>query len=176
MIITLYGPIFSSLELLLFFGLFLCYSYDLHSLPLFLCPFFSYLFSNPPYHVCVACYSPTPLHLPISDFLFFSYYAMFSFRYMDSEGRVKQLTAAVRAELLTVIDNMAKVSPLIACSIQDSLSSSRWQYGTCDALPYCPLSDYSNVLSLQSNLTVLHLITFLSTSSHFLRTLSAQSP
>ena len=38
---------------------------------------------------------------------------------MDSEGRVRPLTAAVKAELLTVIDNMAKVSQLSFCCVQD---------------------------------------------------------
>ena len=118
MIIDLYEPPFSFCNFCYFlvFPMLFLFSPFSSSFSLSL---FSYLFSNPQYYIYVACYSPTPLHLPISNFLFFSCNPMFSLRYMDSEGRVKQLTAAVRAELLTVIDNMAKVSQLIACSNQD---------------------------------------------------------
>ena len=43
-------------------------------------------------------------------YTFFSYLLSFLIlRYMDSEGRVKMLTAAIRAELLATIDSMAKV-------------------------------------------------------------------
>jgi hypothetical protein len=39
-------------------------------------------------------------------------------RYMDSEGRVKMLTAAIRAELLATIETMAKVQwGVVQCSV-----------------------------------------------------------
>ena len=38
-------------------------------------------------------------------------------RYMDAEGRVKNLTAAMRAELMHTIDAMAKVRTVLYCTV-----------------------------------------------------------
>ena len=80
-----------------------------------------FIISSPASHIlfgtfsdfCFSHFSVT-FSLTLSSFL-----SSFYLRYMDSEGRVRPLTAAVKAELLTVIDNMAKVSQLSFCCVQD---------------------------------------------------------
>ena len=79
------------------------------------------LISSPAPHVLFGTFSDLfSSHFSVTFSLTFSsFLSSFSLRYMDSEGRVRPLTAAVKAELLTVIDNMAKVSQLSVCCVQD---------------------------------------------------------
>ena len=56
---------------------------------------------------------------PSLTFLSLIYFLLSSLlsRYMDSEGRVKMLTAAIRAELLATIESMAKVRYDVWCGV-----------------------------------------------------------
>ena len=80
-----------------------------------------FIISSPASHILFGTFSNFFFsHFSVTFSLTFtSFLSSFSLRYMDSEGRVRPLTAAVKAELLTVIDNMAKVSQLSFCCAQD---------------------------------------------------------